>query len=138
MALIPASKRQMAITLEELKARIGSKLCLFGSMQLKTLENGSVDEVIRQTRRMMLAGKPGGRFVLMPTPLSTFLYSPKKKKMIVPSSILRWNMPRTDFLSESSQGGSPDSPCLSLFLLTVSIILKTQSSLPRKLGFSTG
>ena len=55
------------ITLEELKARVGDRLCLFGSMQLKMLECCSTEEVIRQTRRMMLAGKPGGRFVLMPT-----------------------------------------------------------------------
>ena len=54
-------------TLEELKARVGDKLCLFGSMQLKMLETLPTDEVIRQTRRMMQAGKPGGRFVLMPT-----------------------------------------------------------------------
>jgi len=54
-------------TLEELKARVGDKICLFGSMQLKLLENGAREDVVRETRRMMLAGKPGGRFVLMPT-----------------------------------------------------------------------
>ena len=54
-------------TLEELKARVGDKICLFGSMQLKLLEKGSREDVIRETRRMMLAGKPGGRFVIMPT-----------------------------------------------------------------------
>lgn len=54
-------------TLEELKARVGKRLTLFGSMQLKLLENGSTEEVIRETRRMMRTGKPGGRFVLMPT-----------------------------------------------------------------------
>ncbi len=54
-------------TLEELKARVGNKICLFGSMQLKLLEGGSREDVIRETKRMMLAGKPGGRFVIMPT-----------------------------------------------------------------------
>lgn len=54
-------------TLEELKARAGDKLTLFGSMQLKLLEKGSVADVIRETKRMVLTGKPGGRFVLMPT-----------------------------------------------------------------------
>ena len=54
-------------TLEELKARVGDKVTLFGSMQLKMLEKSSVQDVIRETKRMMLAGKPGGRFVLMPT-----------------------------------------------------------------------
>ena len=55
------------ITLEELKARVGDRLCLFGSMQLKLLENGSREDVARETGRMIRAGKPGGRFVLMPT-----------------------------------------------------------------------
>ncbi len=55
------------ITLEELKIRVGDKICLFGSMQLKLLEGGSREDVVRETRRMMLAGKPGGHFVIMPT-----------------------------------------------------------------------
>jgi len=55
------------ITLEELKARVGDKITLHGSMQLKLLEQGSTEDVIRETKRMMLAGKEGGRFVLMPT-----------------------------------------------------------------------
>ena len=54
-------------TLEELKARVGDKICLFGSMQLKQLEACSREDVVRETKRMMLAGKPGGRFVIMPT-----------------------------------------------------------------------
>lgn len=54
-------------TLEELKKRVGDKICLHGSMQLKTLERSDGDEVRRETERMMRAGKPGGRFVLMPT-----------------------------------------------------------------------
>ena len=55
------------ITLAELKRRVGGRLTLFGSMQLKLLENGSADEVRKETRRMMRDGKSGGRFVLMPT-----------------------------------------------------------------------
>ena len=54
-------------TLEELKAKYGDKLCLFGSMQLKLLENGSREDVIRETKRMVQTGKPGGRYVLMST-----------------------------------------------------------------------
>lgn len=54
-------------TLEELKARVGDRLTLFGSMQLKLLEEGKPEDVRRETARMMKAGKPGGRFVLMPT-----------------------------------------------------------------------
>lgn len=54
-------------TLEELKKRVGGRLCLHGSMQLKTLERADGDTVRRETERMMKAGKPGGRFVIMPT-----------------------------------------------------------------------
>lgn len=55
------------ITLKELKARVGGRMTLFGPMQLKLLENGSPDEVRRETKRMMRDGKEGGRFVIMPT-----------------------------------------------------------------------
>ena len=54
-------------TLEELKARVGGKITLFGSMQLKTLEGCTPEEVRSETARMMRAGKEGGRFVIMPT-----------------------------------------------------------------------
>lgn len=55
------------ITLENLKKRVGDRLCLHGSMQLKLLENADGDTVRRETARMMRTGKPGGRFVIMPT-----------------------------------------------------------------------
>jgi len=55
------------ITLEELKKRVGDKVTIHGSMQLKMLEAADTETVKRETKRMMLAGKPGGRFVLMPT-----------------------------------------------------------------------
>lgn len=54
------------ITLSELKRRVGDRLCLFGSMQLKLLEKGCREDVVRETKRMMLEGKPGGRYVMMP------------------------------------------------------------------------
>jgi hypothetical protein len=50
-----------------LKQRIGDKVTLFGNMQLKILENGTEEEVRTETRRIMEAGKAGGRFVIMPT-----------------------------------------------------------------------
>lgn len=55
------------IGLAELKTKIGDRVTLFGSMQLKLLENGTREEVIAETKRMMREGKPGGRFVIMPT-----------------------------------------------------------------------
>ena len=54
-------------TLEELKARVGGQITLFGSMQLKALERCTPAEVKTETARMMRAGKEGGRFVIMPT-----------------------------------------------------------------------
>ena len=55
------------IEFSDLKQRIGDKITLFGNMQLKVLENGTEAEVRTETRRIMEAGKPGGRFVIMPT-----------------------------------------------------------------------
>ena len=51
----------------ELKRRVGDGLTLFGNMQLKLLENGTEAEVRAETRRIVEAGKPGGRFIVMPT-----------------------------------------------------------------------
>ena len=55
------------VEFSQLKRRIGEKITLFGNMQLKVLENGTEAEVRAETRRIMDAGKPGGRFVIMPT-----------------------------------------------------------------------
>ena len=68
-------------TLGELKQRVGHKITLFGSMQLKLLENGTPEQVRRETIRMMRAGKPDGRFVIMPTagPINTPL-NPKTER----------------------------------------------------------
>jgi hypothetical protein len=55
------------IELSGVKQAIGDRITLFGNMQLKLLEEGSPDDVRAKTRRIMEAGKPGGRFVIMPT-----------------------------------------------------------------------
>jgi len=50
-----------------LKAAIGARICLMGGIELKHLEArppGFIEELVRNT---MAAGKPGGRFVIMPT-----------------------------------------------------------------------
>lgn len=55
------------ITLAEVKKRIGSKMCIFGNIQLKLLENGTRDEVYQQVKECMEAAKDGGGYVIMPT-----------------------------------------------------------------------
>lgn len=55
------------IELAEVKRRIGGGITLFGNLQLKLLEGGTEEAVRAEVRRAMEAGKPGGRFVIMPT-----------------------------------------------------------------------
>lgn len=55
------------IPLGEVKRRIGSRLSLFGNLQLKLLEHASPDEVRTAVRDCMAAAKPGGGYVIMPT-----------------------------------------------------------------------
>jgi hypothetical protein len=61
------------ITLAELKARVGDKLCLFGNLQLKLLETRTPDDVERAVIACMDAAKAGGGYVIMPTaaPINT-------------------------------------------------------------------
>jgi uroporphyrinogen-III decarboxylase len=49
------------------KRRIGGDLCLMGNMQLNDLELLDEGEVREKTLALIEAGKPGGRFVAMPT-----------------------------------------------------------------------
>ena len=55
------------IELVEVKKRTGNKLCLFGNVQLKLLEQGSSEEVEKAVEDCMQAAKAGGRYVIMPT-----------------------------------------------------------------------
>lgn len=55
------------IALSEVKRQIGERITLFGNLQLKLLENGTEQAVREEVRRVMEAGKSGGRFVIMPT-----------------------------------------------------------------------
>ena len=55
------------IDLAGLKAALGGRVCLMGGIELKHLEARDEDFVDDLVRRTMAAGKPGGRFVIMPT-----------------------------------------------------------------------
>jgi hypothetical protein len=50
-----------------LKRILGARVCLMGGIELKHLEHGDAAFVEELTRRTLAEGKPGGRFVIMPT-----------------------------------------------------------------------
>jgi len=55
------------ITLGDVKARYGDDLILFGSMELKYLEQEAPADIDARVREMMAEAKTGGGYVLMPT-----------------------------------------------------------------------
>jgi len=55
------------ISIAELKQAVGDHICLTGGIELKFLEAETAEYVESLVRRTMAAGKPGGRFILMPT-----------------------------------------------------------------------
>jgi len=55
------------IDIAELKQRVGGRICLMGGIELKHLETRDGPFVADLARRTVEAGKPGGRFVVMPT-----------------------------------------------------------------------
>lgn len=55
------------ITLAQVKARAGDRMCLFGNLQMKLLEHADEAEVRREVAECMRSAKEGGRYVIMPT-----------------------------------------------------------------------
>ena len=55
------------ITLRELKAVTSGKMCLFGNIQLKSLEHADTHEIRGIVRVCMDSAKEGGGYVIMPT-----------------------------------------------------------------------
>ena len=55
------------ITLKEVKEQFGDKLVLFGNMELKLLENGSVDDIRACVKQQLDDAKAGGGFIMLPT-----------------------------------------------------------------------
>ena len=74
------------IGIADLKKRIGKRICLMGGVELRYLEATDEAFVERLTRNLMAQGKPGGRFVIMPTaaPINIPL-SPQTEK-----NYIRW------------------------------------------------
>lgn len=69
------------ISLAGLKATIGDRICLMGGIELRHLEHEDTAFVAQVVRETVAAGKPRGRFVVMPTaaPISIPL-SPKTEQ----------------------------------------------------------
>ncbi len=55
------------VTLAEVKKRIGQHMSVMGAMQAVKLEKDSPAQIRQQVRHAIEAGKPGGRFVVLPT-----------------------------------------------------------------------
>jgi len=55
------------ITLKEVKERYGDRLCLFGNIELRELENSSSERIELLVKEAMDSAKDGSGFVLMPT-----------------------------------------------------------------------
>jgi uroporphyrinogen-III decarboxylase len=55
------------VTLEQIKERLGDRMCLMGAVQALTLEQGTAEEVREEVRQAIEIGAPGGGFVILPT-----------------------------------------------------------------------
>jgi uroporphyrinogen decarboxylase len=61
------------ITLSEVKKRVGTRMSVFGNLELKLLERGTEEDVEEAVKECMRAAKEGGGYVIMPTagPINT-------------------------------------------------------------------
>ena len=55
------------VTLEQMKERLGDRMCLMGAVQALTLEQGTPEQMREEVRRAIETGAPGGGFVILPT-----------------------------------------------------------------------
>jgi len=55
------------LPLNQIKKRIGDKICLMGYIQYRDLANGSKDEIERKCREAIEMGAEGGGYVILPT-----------------------------------------------------------------------
>ncbi len=66
------------IELDEVKRRVGDRMCLFGNLELKLLETAEPNEVREAVRRCMEQAKAGYGYVLMPTAAPIGIPLPKR------------------------------------------------------------
>lgn len=55
------------VTLAEVKAKLGGRVCVMGAVQALVLERGTAEEMRAHMREAIEVGAPGGGFVLLPT-----------------------------------------------------------------------
>lgn len=55
------------VPLNQIKKRVGDKICLMGYIQYRDLANGSKDEMERKCREAIEMGAEGGGYVILPT-----------------------------------------------------------------------
>ena len=55
------------VTLQEVKDRLGGKMCLMGAVQAFTLETGTCEDMRQQVREAIEVAAGGGGFILLPT-----------------------------------------------------------------------
>ncbi|MGB9623712.1 MAG: uroporphyrinogen decarboxylase family protein, partial [Phycisphaerae bacterium] len=55
------------VTLADVKERLGSRMCLMGAVQARTLEAGTPEDIRKEVRTAIAEGADGGGLVLFPT-----------------------------------------------------------------------
>jgi len=55
------------LLLNQIKKRVGDKICLMGYIQYRDLANGSKDDIERKCREAIEMGAEGGGYVILPT-----------------------------------------------------------------------
>lgn len=65
LEILPAATAD--VTMEQLKARFGGKIALWGGMQCNELDNQSPAYIRSRVREVMTAAKPGGGYLMLPT-----------------------------------------------------------------------
>lgn len=63
-AIHPVEPKGMGADIPALKAQVGDRLCLVGGVDLDILIRGDQQDVVRETRRKLEQGSPGGGFMI--------------------------------------------------------------------------
>jgi uroporphyrinogen-III decarboxylase len=55
------------MTLKEIKEKVQGRMCVFGNLELKLIENGTREEIRLAVQQCMNEAKRGGGYIIMPT-----------------------------------------------------------------------